>query len=313
MLTAGRNVESGVILAGAARLAHQAGAFDAEMRARALLVNALIDDDPHAAVVESRDAAGVARHLGRAAWTALLNGTAAEASLSAGNWPEARRWLGEPLAVDPEARERVIVHALRAILAGLAGDDAAGDLATLEELRAAGVGRADMSMAFYYEATAGFLAWIAGDFRSAYDVAVDCAAHDPLNEFYLRDRAARAALWLGDANLAASQVEALRALGYRGRANRVSLRGAEAGLAALEGRRDDAIATYRSATATWRELACEGGLAFALLDMVRLLGAETAEGRDAAAELRPLLERLGSTALLGILDELLASTGAPAA
>ncbi len=309
LVTSGRNIESGVLLAGAARLAHQVAAYDAELRARALLVNTLIDDDPRAAVVESRDAAAVARHLGRFAWTVLLNGTAAEAALVAGDWSEARAWLHEPLTVDPGARELVITHALRALFAALAGEDPAPDLETLEELRSAGIGRADFSMTFYYEATAGFLAWLAGDHRRAHDIALDCAARDQLNEPYLRERAARAALWLGDGELAASQVAGLRSLGYRGRANRASLRTVEAGLAAVQGRRGEAVATYREALAAWRDLACDGGQAFALLDMARLLGPETDEGRDAAAELRPLLERLGAGSLLRILDVLESGAG----
>ncbi len=311
LVTAGRNIESGVLLAGAARLAHQGGDFDAELRARALLVNTLIDDDPRGAVVESREAADVARKLGRSAWTVLLNGTAAEAALTAGSWPEARQWLHEPLAVDPEARELVITHALRALHAALAGDEPCADLAALEELRAAGVGRADSSMGFYYDATAGFLAWLAGDHATAHDVAVATAVGDPLNEYYLRERAARAALWLGDAALAQAQVERLRALGYRGRANRTSLRAIEAGLAVLEGRRADSVAAYREATGAWRDLSCDGGLAFTLLDMVCLLGAETSEGHEAAEELRPLLERLASRRLLSILDGLEAGGAAP--
>jgi class 3 adenylate cyclase/tetratricopeptide (TPR) repeat protein len=304
LVTAGRNIESGVLLAGAARLAHQSGAFDAELRARALLVNTLLDDDPRGAVVESRDAAAVARGLGRSAWTVLLNGTAAEAALLAGDWPKARQWLDEPLTVDPEARELVITHALRAMHAALAGDDPRAALAALEELRAAGVGQADASMTFYYDATAGYLAWLAGDHRVAHDVAVACSAADPLNEYYLRERGARAALWLGDVRLARAQIELLRALGYRGRANGTSLDTVEAGLAALEGRRGHAIPAYGDATAAWRELGCDGGLALALLDMVQLLGIDTSEGRDAAAELRPLLERLGGRALLAILEGL---------
>jgi hypothetical protein len=312
LVTAGRNIESGVLLAGAARLAHQSGAFDAELRARALLVNTLLDDDPRGAVVESRDAAALARGLGRSAWTVLLNGTAAEAALIAGDWPGARQWLDEPMTVDPEARELVITHALRAIHAALAGDDPATELAALEELRATGVGRADASMTFYYDATAGYLAWLAGDHRAAHDVAIACAAGDPLNEYYLRDRGARAALWLGDASLARAQIDLLRGLGFRGRANLTSLRVVEAGLAALEGRRGHAIPGYREAMSAWRELSCEGGLAFALLDMVRLMGADSAEGREAAAELRPLLERLNGRALLAMLDGLEAAAPAVA-
>jgi hypothetical protein len=304
LVTAGRNIESGVILAGAARLAHQANAYDAELRARALLVNTLIDDDPHTAVVESRDAAALARKLGRSSWTVLLNGTAAEAAISAGDWRDARAWLREPLGVDPQARELVIIHGLCAIHTALAGEDPEPDLAALRELGDAGVGRADSSMGFYYEATPGFIAWLAGDYRRAHDIAVASATDDPLNEFYLRDRAARAAIWLGDAALVETQVAALRALGYRGRANRASLRTAEAGLAALEGRRADAIADYREALGCWRDLGCDGGAAFALLDMVRVLDAASEEGREAAAASRPLLDRLGASALVAILDAL---------
>lgn len=167
-------------------------------------------------------------------------------------------------------------------------------------------------MTFYYDATAGYLAWLAGDYRTAHDVAVACAVNDPLNECYVRERAARAALWLGDASLARVQVARLRALGYRGRATRAGLGAIEAGLAALEGGRDDAIAGYRGATTAWRDLACEGGVAVTLLDMVRLLGPDTTEGGDAAAELRPLLERLGARALLRVLDGLEAATPVPA-
>jgi tetratricopeptide (TPR) repeat protein len=313
LVTAGRNIEAGVLLAGAARLAHQDGIFDAEFRARALLVNSLIDDDPAGAVTKSREAAELARRLGRLGWTVLLNATAAEASIAAGAWPEARRWLAEPLTIDPAARELVINHGLGALHAALAGDDPGADLAALDELRQAGVGRADRSMTFYYDATAGFLAFVDGDLRTAHDIAVDCAGRDPLNEFYLRERAARAAAWMGDAELAAAQVQALRALGFRGRANRASLRAVEAALAAVEGRRDDAVATFREAASLWRDLGCEGGLAFTLLDEARMLGAATAEGNEAAVELRPVLERLGARALLRILDGLEAGVADPAA
>jgi hypothetical protein len=126
-------------------------------------------------------------------------------------------------------------------------------------------------------------------------------------KYYLRELVARERSLLGDVRLAEGQVELLRALGYRGRANRTtSIR--SGGARGLEGRRGHAIPAYRDATAAWRELSCEGGL-FALLDMVQLLGIDTAEGRDAAAELRPLLERLGGRALLAILDGI--EAGAP--
>jgi hypothetical protein len=46
--------------------------------------------------------------------------------------------------------------------------------------------------------------------------------------------------------------------------------------------------------------------------MVRLMGADSAEGREAAAELRPLLERLDGQALLAMLDGLEAAAPAVA-
>jgi hypothetical protein len=79
LVTAGRNIESGVLLAGAARLAHQSGAFDAELRARALLVNTLLDDDPRGRGGGTRLRCVGARAR-RSAWTVLLSGTAAEAA-----------------------------------------------------------------------------------------------------------------------------------------------------------------------------------------------------------------------------------------
>jgi hypothetical protein len=66
----------------------------------------------------------------------------------------------------------------------------------------------------------------------------------------------------------------------------------------------DATTAWRNspATAAWRSRSWTN----------QLLGPETEAGREAAAELRPLLERLGARALLAILEELTAATPVPA-
>jgi hypothetical protein len=65
-----------------------------------------------------------------------------------------------------------------------------------------------------------------------------------------------------------------------------------AGIAALEGRRGEALASYRETWLGWREIGCDFDLALAELDAVQLLGVDEAELRTAADEARAILERL---------------------
>jgi len=88
--------------------------------------------------------------------------------------------------------------------------------------------------------------------------------------------------------------------GFRGRWMAAARHTVEAGLAALEGRADDAATAYRESIDAWRALDCTLDLALCELDLVLLLGAHhpdaaaAKEARDIFTELgaRPFLERL---------------------
>ena len=78
----------------------------------------------------------------------------------------------------------------------------------------------------------------------------------------------------------------------------------QAGIAALEGRRDDAVALFRSALAGYRTFGVRFTFALVVFDMVRLLGADDPAVRSVIEEARAILEELGARPLLDQLDEL---------
>ena len=117
--------------------------------------------------------------------------------------------------------------------------------------------------------------------------------------------AARAALWAGDVAAATDLVARIQASLVRGEAFGLDLVTLRAGLAALEGRRADAIAGYREALRGWRGLGCAFDEALAALDLAILLAPTEREMPEAPAAIetaRETLTRLGATPLLARLE-----------
>jgi hypothetical protein len=101
-------------------------------------------------------------------------------------------------------------------------------------------------------------------------------------------------------------VEELESSITRGQAVGLDFISLRAGIAALEGRRPDAVAGYREALQRWRALGCTFDEALAVLDMAILLAPterEMAEASGAIEAARETLVRLGATPLLARLDE----------
>jgi hypothetical protein len=78
-----------------------------------------------------------------------------------------------------------------------------------------------------------------------------------------------------------------------------------AGIAAVEGQREDAATMYAEAIGHWRELGSAFDLALAELDLVKFVGGERPDVLAAAEEARRTFESIGSPALLRRLDETL--------
>ncbi len=91
--------------------------------------------------------------------------------------------------------------------------------------------------------------------------------------------AARAALWAGDLPSASEAARRIEASVYRGQASGLDLATIHAGIAALEGRRADAVARYREVLRGWRVAGLPFDEALATVDMATVLA--TVRARDA--------------------------------
>ena len=88
---------------------------------------------------------------------------------------------------------------------------------------------------------------------------------------------------------------------FRGRWMAAARLTAEAGLAALEGRVEEAAEAYRGAIEAWRALDCTLDLALCELDLVLLLGPDHPDA-TAAKEARDIFTQLGAKPFLERLN-----------
>jgi hypothetical protein len=79
-----------------------------------------------------------------------------------------------------------------------------------------------------------------------------------------------------------------------------------AGIAARQGRIDEAVAGYRAALTIYREMGLRFDLAMAGLDMAALLGPDVPAVRAAAVEARAIFVDLGARPVIARLDRLVA-------
>jgi len=129
-----------------------------------------------------------------------------------------------------------------------------------------------------------------GDFTVALDLARWSYERNIAPDATAPQTATRAAACLRDA---AAVRDALRVLdGQSGRVPAAIRREAEASLAALEGRRGEAMPLFTDAVRRWRDLGLEFEAAICTLNLVTLLGASDPECRALAIDAGALFERL---------------------
>jgi hypothetical protein len=117
-----------------------------------------------------------------------------------------------------------------------------------------------------------------------------------------RYRAARPALWNGDLASLREDLAALDATGIHGlvvEARRMTI---EAGIAALAGRRADALSLYRDAIQRWRDLGQPWDEALTVIDVATVLDTADADIRRAAERSREFLVRVRATPFVERLD-----------
>ncbi len=133
-------------------------------------------------------------------------------------------------------------------------------------------------------------------------VATSSALNAPLGYTY----AARAALTQRDPARARAALDGLEATGVRGPVLAIQREAMEAGLAALEGRRTEAVAGFRDTARLLGEAGLVLEVALNGLLSVLLLGRDDPDAIGFANEARQIFDRLGARPFIRQLDEALA-------
>ena len=301
LFTLGRHREAVMLAKGLAGIADEAGALAGQARARTGLSLYMLPDDPRSMVSVALEAVEFARKAGQRGLevTNLLN--IAETSIYLGLWPEARAALNELRQREIQGSHGSWLLGLEALLAALTGEFAISTeiLAGREIFREADMPIAEQTTRL---TSSAFTALAGGELNVAIRDCRRAVEIDPMGINSLAALAiyGHAALWQRDL---VSSREALASMErIRGRAMAAQRRTAEAGIAALEGRTDEAAEIYRDAIERWRTLESALDLALCELDLVLLLGADHPDA-TVAKEARDILTQIGAKPFLQRLNE----------
>jgi tetratricopeptide (TPR) repeat protein len=311
----GRKREALALLQAAVEIARAGGFVAAEIRALTNLTGSL--DDWRRARDTNRMAEELARRVGNrslASWTRVAVWIGS--FFLADGWDEA---LAEAAAADGEGSghgtgnpmDEIRRLGIAAFFLVARGESTDATLARLEVLSSEVSDPAGLSSALILRSDR---ALHAGDFGLACDEAVSAAEADPAATLYL-GLAMRPALWgrdLARARQVADRLDADPSTELGIAAYRVAAR---AGIAALEGRVDDAITGFREALSLLRSEGSDFEVARISLDFVILVGVDNPATREAAAEARAIFERLKARPYLERLEAAMArdATDAPMA
>ena len=268
LFNVGRHREAAVLARGMAEIADKSGALREQAAARMGLSLYMLPDDPVAAMALCLECAELARrggHLG-VEMTSLLN--RAETAVYMGHVEESRQLL-EELAPRAAPAVEMWLKSMLALIGALLGE-----FDSLEAFDAVGfTPRGDVHSVTTRLNCRSFAALAVGDLETARADASEAVALDPsgINCTQSLFIWFRSALWLRDADGVRGAIEGMDRL--RGRAIAAGRSSARAGLAALEGRLNDAAVLYQEAIEQWRELDMPLDLALCELDLVMMLGA----------------------------------------
>jgi tetratricopeptide (TPR) repeat protein len=306
----GRWREAEAVLEAAARLAERGGWIASELRARIDLVYPALYEDPRRALALARVARDLAQRVGIRAfglWLAHLGGELA--FLTGQEWENAVESLSEATATSSSPGERGRLVAQLAMFRAARGEPIEPLLDELETLEA---GVTDPQVRGDLAYGRSEIALIRGDLPAAHRLGISSAGDfvNVMTSLGLQ-AAARASAWDGDVNRARATAERLEALATTGVMLRAHRTLAAAYVAALEGRREDALQGFREVLNVFAGAGLDFEVARTGLDMVLLLGVAQPEARAAVEESRTIFERVGGQAYIDKLEGALAVVHPP--
>ena len=291
-----------ILLAGGLQIAEAHGLTYSEMRARLNTSFMQTVDDPRQSLATARAGLDRARRLGLRDWTSLQATNFAAAAFAVGEWDAVMDLAAEFTAsgeqITPDMIETagvaMVLHAFR---------DEPDDVARYAALLEAPVGRAIASQEEASVVEIRMYVALAGG-RLTDVLAQRRDGAERLYGYRCEVVAGHAAVWGNDPARARTVLDAMTKIGPSGRwasASRAALR---AGVAALEQSFGEAESGYRGALDVLRDVGAVRDVA--LVDMDVVAGSSDPRFVAAAAEeARSIWQRLGATAMLARLDELL--------
>jgi class 3 adenylate cyclase/tetratricopeptide (TPR) repeat protein len=308
LIDTGRGLEGLIVAEGAIPLAKSVGLPHIALRAQNTVGIYLLWRDPRAAAAIFEQGMAEARRLGQRAMLVRLTENAIENARVIGNWDWAIAELNGVLAEPLGLADRVFAVGQAAYFAAWRSEDSEY-VAEFEALRTR---QLDPTLSQQINDTDAGTALAAGRFEAAREIWRKAAAENALNAPQSMGMAALASIWDADAAGAREDLAGLDATSAHGGladARRTAIR---AGIDALEGRRDDAAAGYRSALEVFRNLGIRLDEAFTAISMLTALGPDHPDALAAARTGRQILLDLAAQPFLHRLDALLAGAPLPA-
>jgi len=295
----GRSIEGLGAIAAGRDLAEALGLAATVLRADNNRAYAEATRDPRAALETTRAGLALARRLGVRIWVPGFVSNIGEFGLRTGEWPQALAEVQAALGEEFEPADQAGLLGAACAIRALRGEPVAADLDEIRRL----IGESgDPQVQAYYWTAAAFAAFATGDLddaRMSWHRAVKLVVGAVSSSL---PRAARAGLWAGDAAGVREDLAALGESGFHGPAVEADRRTIMAGLAALDGRRAEALPMYGEALQGWRDLGLAWDEALCGLDMALLLDPGEPDVRAAAEAAREILVRLEAAPLVARLD-----------
>jgi class 3 adenylate cyclase/tetratricopeptide (TPR) repeat protein len=280
------------------------------IRALNNLASLTAENDPRASLERVKLGIATARRLGLRSFDGYHAGNGVGAAEPLGEWTWLREAVSAMLESDREQDETDWLEGARDFFTVWTGSP---DVARAERLLATSVQDNDFQSVRSLASLLGRAAFAAGDAAGALARIEPIYRSATGPESFDFDFACRYALHTGRVDTAKWILEQVGP-GSGGAVDH-HIEAARAGIAAAEGRRDDALALYRAALAGFRTYGLRFTLALTVLDMAKLLGADDPAVRPLLDEGRSILEELGAQDLIVQLDALGAggsATGAAA-
>jgi class 3 adenylate cyclase/tetratricopeptide (TPR) repeat protein len=293
-------LREGIALIGAAEELARSHVLN-DVLTSALLVRGfhLGEIDQAAALEAYREGLAIARRLGNRPRARLLINNIGYTAFIAGDWDFALAELEGMLQEDLEPGERRFLTGNALNIRVCRGEDIAASLADLEALPAAEEDAYARLPALEVRALRALARGDSDECREYFRVAAEIDLAQAASCYY---DAALAALIARDLEGARAELGSLDATGVHGRIAELRRQTVRAGIAALEGRTDDASAMFRDALREWRDGNMIWEEAKAGLAAVTVLDPASREAQAMAQSTRAILAGLGAKPFMAMLD-----------